>query len=96
MSPLEDVERLGQFVEAGLAQQLSKFGQPHLVGQEVPLPVSLVGHGAEFVELKDFFTLARPVLCKEHRAAELEPHQQGDEGEQPAKDEDRREGADNV
>ncbi len=44
----EHVPELGKFVDAGATQELPKTGQAHLIGEQVPLSIPLVGHGAEF------------------------------------------------
>ena len=62
---LEDVEEFGQFVEAGGAEELAVGVQPHVVGEQVPLRVTLVGHGAELDELEDFFIFTGARLRKE-------------------------------
>lgn len=69
---LEDVEQFGKLVEAGGAEELAVGVQPHVVGEQVPLGVTLVGHGAELDELEDFLVKTRARLCKERIAFHLE------------------------
>ena len=71
---LEDVEQFGEFVEAGGAQEFAEGGQALVVGEQVPLRVALVGHGAELVHGERFTMHAGPGLAEEHGSAVFDPH----------------------
>ena len=75
---LEDVEEFGQLVEAGGAEELAVGVQPHVVGEQVPLRVLLVGHGAELDEPEYPFALARAGLREEGVAMHLDGTEDGE------------------
>ena len=75
---LEDVEEFGEFVEAGGAEELAVGVQPHVVGEQVPLRVTLVGHGAELDEPEYPFALARAGLREEGVALHFDCTNEGE------------------
>ena len=93
---LEDVEEFGQFVEAGGAEELAVGVQPHVVGEQVPLRVALVGHGAELDEPEYPFALARAGLREEGVAMHLDGAEDGEHEQQRAQGENRGQGAQEV
>ena len=86
---LEDVEEFGQLVEAGGAEELAVGVQPHFVGEQVPLRVTLVGHGAELDEPEYPFALARAGLREEGIAMHLDGTEDGEHEQQRAHGENR-------
>ncbi len=90
---LEDVEEFGQFVEAGGAEELAVGVQPHVVGEQVPLRVTLVGHGAELDKLEYFLVLAGAKLREEGIATHLERADNGQQNQERAQAEDGGQGA---
>ena len=86
---LEDVDELGQLVEAGGAQELAVGVQSHVVGEQVPLRVTLVGHGAELDEPEYLFALARAGLREEGVALHLDRPHEGEDHQQRAQGENR-------
>ena len=90
---LEDVEQLGEFVEAGGAEKLAVGVQAHVVGEQVPLGVALVSHGAELDELEDFLVLAGAGLREEWIALHLDCAEDGKHDEERVKAEDGGQGA---
>ena len=86
---LEDVEQFGQLVEAGGAEELAVGVQPHVVGEQVPLRVTLVGHGAELDEPEYPFALARAGLREEGVAMHLDGTEDGEHEQQRAQGENR-------
>ena len=87
---LEDVEKFGKFIEAGGAEELAVGVQSHVVGEQVPLRVLFVGHGAELDELKDLLILARAGLREEGGALHLDGAEDGEHDEKRAQAEDGR------
>lgn len=92
----QNVDGLGQFVQAGCAQGLSKTGQPDLIRQQIAVFIPCVGHGAEFIQLENLFVFARSWLGKQHRAPQLDPHQDSQDGVQPTEYDERRQCTDNI
>ena len=90
---LEDVEQFGQFVEAGGAEELAVGVQPHVVGEQVPLRVTLVGHGAELDKLEYFLVLAGAKLREEGIALHLDCAEDCKHDEERVKAEDGGQGA---
>ena len=86
---LEDVEQFRQLVEAGGAEELAVGVQPHVVGEQVPLCVTLVGHGAELDEPEYPFALARAGLREEGVAMHLDGAEDGEHEQQRAQGENR-------
>ena len=86
---LEDVEEFGEFVEAGGAEELAVGVQPHVVGEQVPLRVTLVGHGAELDEPEYPFAHARAGLREEGVAMHLDGAEDGEHEQQRAQGENR-------
>lgn len=86
---LEDVEEFGEFVEAGRAEELAVGVQAHVVGEQVPLRVTLVGHGAELDEPEYPFALARAGLREEGVAMHLDGAEDGEHEQQRAQGENR-------
>ena len=93
---LEDVEKFGELVEAGGAEELAVGVQPHVVGEQVPLRVTLVGHGAELDEPEYPFALARAGLREEGVAMHLDGAEDGEHEQQRAQGENRRQRAAEV
>ena len=62
---LEDVEQFRELIKASGAEELAVGVQPHVVGEQVPLCVTLVGHGAELDQFEDFLVFARTRLSEE-------------------------------
>ena len=81
---LEDVEEFGELVEAGAAQEPAVGGQAHVVGEQFPAGVALVGHGAELDELEYLFALPGSGLREEGVPAHLDGPNQRKENEQRA------------
>lgn len=75
---LEDVEEFGELVEAGGAEELAVGVQAHVVGEQVPLRVTLVGHGAELDELENLFVKAGARLRKEGVALHFDCTNEGE------------------
>ena len=86
---LENVEKFGEFVEAGGAEELAVGVQAYVVGEQVPLRVTLVGHGAELDEPEYPFALARAGLRKEGVAMHLDGAEDGKHEQQRAQGENR-------
>ncbi len=92
---LEDIDQLGQLVEAGAAEDAAEGGDSRValhfegagvdvlveLGELVLEAVGVADHGAELVEAEDAFVLTDPVVSVEDRAAILQPDDQGDQGE---------------
>lgn len=93
---LEDVEEFREFVEAGAAEELAVGVQPHVVGEQVPLRVTLVGHGAELDKIEDFLILAGARLREEGVALHLDCAEDGEHDEERAQAEDCRECTEEV
>ena len=72
----EDVEELGQFIQAGGAQEAPEAGEALLVGEQVTLGITQVAHGAEFVEFEDPTVQPGALLAENHRPAEEKPDEQ--------------------
>ena len=81
---LEDVEEFGQFVEAGGAEELAVGVQPHVVGEQVALRVTLVGHGAELDEPEDFLVQPGARLREEGVPLHLDCAKEGERDQQRA------------
>ena len=74
---LEDVDELGQLVDARAAHEATHGCQPLRVGQQPALAVALVGHGLELIDAEDAAVLARSLLREEDTGSlvgEAEPH----------------------
>ena len=93
---LEDVEEFGQLVEAGGAEELAVFSKAHIVREQVAVCVLLVGHGAELDKIEDFLILAGAGLRKEGVALHLERTDNGQQNQERAQAEDRRESTEEV
>ena len=93
---LEDVEEFGEFVEAGGAEELAVGVQPHVVGEQVALRVTLVGHGTELDEPEYPFALARAGLREEGVAMHLDGAEDGEHEQQRAQAHNGESGAAEV
>ncbi len=89
---LEDVEQLGEFIEAGGSEELAVGVQAHVVGEQVPLRVTLVGHGAELDKLEYFLVLAGAKLREEGIALHLDCAEDCKHDEERVKAEDGGQG----
>ena len=92
--PDEDVEELGQFVQAGRAKEPAVLVQPILVGEQISVRVLFVGHGPELDEAEDAFVaalvlLARALLREEGVAPHKARAEDGQEQEQGRQNDDR-------
>ena len=89
---LEDVEELGEFIEAGGAEELAVGVQAHVVGEQVSLGVTLVCHGAELDKLEYFLVLAGAKLREEGIALHLDCAEDCKHDEERVKAEDGGQG----
>ena len=83
-------------VEVGGAEELAVGVQPHVVGEQVPLRVTLVGHGTELNQLENLFIFAGTRLREEGVALHLDGAEDGEHEQQRAQAEDCRERAEEV
>ena len=85
-SPLENVEHLREFVEAGLAEEPAHLGNP-LLGVAQLMGRGVLGgvgaHGAELVDVKMLLVEPHALLLEEHGslAVELDGNSDGKHGE---------------
>ena len=82
--------------EAGGAEELAVGVQPHVVGEQVALRVTLVGHGTELDEPEYPFALARAGLREEGVAMHLDGAEDGEHEQQRAQGENRGQRAEEV
>ena len=78
----QDVQELGQLVDAGLAQPFAERCEALLVGEQVAGSVTLVGHRAELQDLEWSATDAGASLAEQDWRAVLAPHSDRDGPEQ--------------
>ena len=71
----EDIPQLRQLVDAQRTQLLSEARQALPVRQQIAALVPRIAHAAELVELEDLLVLPRPLLTEDHRASQLDAHQ---------------------
>ncbi len=106
---LQDVDQLGQLVEARAAQDVADPRDPGITGdleqRAGALVVGLHGgqaglgvddHGAELEHPELGLVAADPLLAEQHRAAVLPLDRDGDDGEHRGGDEEQRAGDDDV
>ena len=94
--PFENIKGLRQLIQACGPQGPPKGCQPHIIGQQIPLLVPGIGHGAELIELENLLVLPGPGLGKEHRGTQLDPDQDSHDDIQPAEHGQRRQSAKDV
>ena len=90
---LEDVEKFGEFVEAGGAEELAVGIQANIVREQVAVGVLLIRHRAELDELEDFFVKARARLREEGVALHLDGAEDREHSENRAQAENGRQSA---
>ena len=93
---LEDVEQLGELVEARAAQELAVTGQAHVIGEQLATRIAFVGHRAELDQPKDLFVFAGARLRKEGVPLHLDGPHNGQEHKQRAQAENGRQGAPDI
>ena|SRR6516225_4062892 len=72
----EHVDQLGQFIEAGAAQQHPEWREALLVRQQLARCVARRSHASKLVDYEWLVVATRTLLPEKHRRAELKAHQQ--------------------
>ena len=81
---LEDIQELGQFIEAQASDPCPDPRHPIFVWEWVAVLVECLAHGPKLIQSEDPGILARPILNKEPGAPYACPHQE------PSQENDRR------
>jgi hypothetical protein len=90
------VDQLGQLVERRRAQHPAEGGQPLLVGEQLTVGSTLVGHRAELGQREGSPVEPGPLLAEQHRRTEAEPDQHGHDRQHRRQDDQGDAGDDDV